>query len=223
MTLFLVLAVAAAVAWYLQGQQQPGAGASAAAEARRLRTPLIRLADLVGIDTAAGSRARRFDAGAVGEKATARLLRTLEQQGWVVLHDLALPYGKANVDHLLISPAGKVFILDSKWWSSRFVLSTRSGRLVHGKVDVDDRLDGLRHETRTVAKVLGIPVTAFVVMHGAPMNGDSLSVGNIRIVPAASAVARLLAASRNPGHSESQAAVAARAKRLLPSYRSTGR
>ncbi|WP_439082115.1 nuclease-related domain-containing protein [Streptomyces sp. WL006] len=218
MTLLVVLVVAAAVAWYLQDQQRPGAGSSATAEARRLRTPLVRLADLVGIETAAGNRARRFAEGAAGEKATAVLLRSLTRQGWIVLHDLALPYGKANVDHLLISPTGKVFILDSKRWSGRFFVFVRNGRLWHGKVDVDDRLDGLRYETRTVANVLGIPVTPFVVMHQAPMNGDSLSVGDIRIVPAALAVARLRAASRYPGHSEKQALVAARAKRLLPSY-----
>ncbi|MEV5677290.1 nuclease-related domain-containing protein [Streptomyces sp. NPDC052179] len=222
MTLFAVLAVAAAVAWYFQGQQRPGAGSSAAAEARRLRTPLVRLADLVGIETAAGSRARRLDAGAVGEKATAALLRSLTQQGWVVLHDRALPYGRANVDHLLISPTGKVFVLDSKWWSGRFFVYTRNGRLWHGQIDVDDRLDGLRYESCTVATVLGIPVVPVVVMHGAPMNQVSLTVGNIRIVPAALVTASLRGTSRHPGHRLSQAAVAARAKRLLPSYGGKG-
>ncbi|MFD9422240.1 MULTISPECIES: nuclease-related domain-containing protein [unclassified Streptomyces] len=222
MTLFVVLAVAAAVAWYFQGQQRPGAGSSAAAEARRLRTPLVRLADLVGIETKAGSRATRLDAGAAGEQATAVLLRSLTSQGWIVLHDRALPYGKANVDHLVISPSGKVFILDSKLWSSRFFVYTKSGRLWHGQIDVDDRLDGLRYESCTVANVLGIPVFPVVVMHGAPMNQVSLSVGNIRIVPADFATARLRVTSRHPGHRLSQAAVAARAKRLLPSYGGKG-
>ncbi|MFD3978310.1 nuclease-related domain-containing protein [Streptomyces griseus] len=218
MILLVVLVVVAAIAWYLQDMQRSGAGSSAAVEARRLRTLLVRLADLVGIQTAAGDRARRFDAGAVGEKATAALFRTLTRQGWIVLHDLALPYGKANVDHLLISPTGKVFIIDSKRWSGRFFVYVKNGRLWHGQVDVDDRLDGLRYETRTVANVLRVPVTPIVVMHGARMSQDSLSVGNIRIVPADCAIGRLRAVARHPGHSETQAAVAARAKRLLPSY-----
>jgi hypothetical protein len=36
--------------------------------------------------------------GAAGERRTARLLGPLERQGWVVLHDLAVPGSRANVD-----------------------------------------------------------------------------------------------------------------------------
>jgi hypothetical protein len=36
--------------------------------------------------------------GAVGERRTARLLGRLERQGWVVLHDLAVPQSRANLD-----------------------------------------------------------------------------------------------------------------------------
>ena len=51
--------------------------------------------------------------GAVGERRTARLLAALERHGWAVLHDLALPDGRANLDHLVIGPGG-VFVIDSK-------------------------------------------------------------------------------------------------------------
>jgi hypothetical protein len=44
--------------------------------------------------------------GATGERRTARLLRRLEDRGWVVLHDLAIPGSQANIDHLLIGPKG---------------------------------------------------------------------------------------------------------------------
>lgn len=218
MTLLIVLVVAAAAAWYIQDRQRPGAGSSAAAEARRLRTPLVRLADLAGIQTAAGGRARNFVAGAVGEKATARLLRTLEREGWVVLHDLALPYGDANVDHLAIAPTGRVSVIDSKLWAGDYEVHVRGTRLFHGKVDVDDRLDGLRYGTRTVARLLGCPAHPVVSMHQAPVRGDGVSVGNIRVIPAENLCARLRAVARHPGHTETQAALAARAKQLLPSY-----
>jgi hypothetical protein len=46
--------------------------------------------------------------GAAGERHTARLLGRLEQRGWVVLHDLAIPGSAANIDHLVIGPGG--------WW-----------------------------------------------------------------------------------------------------------
>jgi hypothetical protein len=51
--------------------------------------------------------------GAVGERRTARLLGPLERQGWAVLHDLAVPRSRANLDHLVIGPGG-VFVIDSK-------------------------------------------------------------------------------------------------------------
>ena len=44
--------------------------------------------------------------GAVGERRTARLLGPLERQGWAVLHDLAVPQSRANLDHLVIGPGG---------------------------------------------------------------------------------------------------------------------
>jgi hypothetical protein len=36
--------------------------------------------------------------GAAGERRTARLLAPLEREGWVVLHDLAIPGSRANLD-----------------------------------------------------------------------------------------------------------------------------
>ncbi|MFL6217548.1 MAG: nuclease-related domain-containing protein, partial [Actinomycetes bacterium] len=36
--------------------------------------------------------------GASGERRTARLLDPLERHGWAVLHDLAVPGSRANVD-----------------------------------------------------------------------------------------------------------------------------
>ncbi|MFC5175631.1 nuclease-related domain-containing protein [Nocardioides taihuensis] len=52
-----------------------------------------------------------WQSGAWGEQATARALRELENEGWIVLHDL--PMGRGNVDHIVIVPAG-VYLLDSK-------------------------------------------------------------------------------------------------------------
>ena len=44
--------------------------------------------------------------GAAGERRTAGLLAVLERQGWAVLHDLAVPGSRTNVDHLVIGPGG---------------------------------------------------------------------------------------------------------------------
>jgi hypothetical protein len=54
----------------------------------------------VSPDAIAGRR------GAAGERRTARLLGPLERYGWVLLHDLAVPGSRANLDHLAIGPGG---------------------------------------------------------------------------------------------------------------------
>jgi hypothetical protein len=69
--------------------------------------------------------------GAAGERRTARLLGPLERQGWVVLHDLAVPGSRANIDHLVIGPGG-IFVIDSKQYRGRLQLDP-SGRLWHGR------------------------------------------------------------------------------------------
>ena len=69
--------------------------------------------------------------GAAGERRTARLLDPLERHGWAVLHDLAVPGSRANLDHLVIGPGG-VFVIDSKQYQGRLQLG-RSGRLWHGR------------------------------------------------------------------------------------------
>jgi hypothetical protein len=199
MTLVVLLVVAAAGAWYLQARRRPGAGASAASRARHLRTPLVRLADLVGISTAAGRLATRSDIGARGERATARLLNPLGSQGWEILHDRALPHGRANVDHIAISPSGLVFVVDSKQWSARYRVRVVGGRLLHGTRDVTSRLDGLRHEARTVARVLGCPVLTVVAMHGAVIEGGELPLDGIRILPATRVPAVLRTLARRRG------------------------
>jgi hypothetical protein len=49
--------------------------------------------------------------GAEAERRTAKALRAIERDGWVVAHDLAA--GRGNRDHVLVGAAG-VFLLDSK-------------------------------------------------------------------------------------------------------------
>ena len=69
--------------------------------------------------------------GTAGERRTARLLDPLQRHGWAVLHDLAIPGSRANIDHLLMGPGG-VFVIDSKQYRGRVQLDG-SGRLWHGR------------------------------------------------------------------------------------------
>jgi Nuclease-related domain len=78
------------------------AGTSARAGRQRARCPGGRLGAAVQAQPGRG----RLAAGSGGERRTARLLAALERHGWVVLHDLALPGSRANLDHLVIGPGG---------------------------------------------------------------------------------------------------------------------
>jgi nuclease-like protein len=53
-----------------------------------------------------------WQVGAWGEESTAKALRALEGEGWIVMHDLDAA-GHGNVDHIAVGPGG-VFVLDSK-------------------------------------------------------------------------------------------------------------
>lgn len=214
-----VVIIATIALWLLcrPPRPAPGAGASAEARAQALRTPLIRLADAAGISTRGGRLAKRYAAGAEGERRTARRIAPLADEGWVILHDRALPRGRANVDHLAIAPGGAVILPDTKRWSARYRVRTVGGRLLHGQLDVTNRLRGLRHEARAVQQALGVPVTPLVLMDGAPVEGGEVVVDGVRIVPADRACAVLRTMGRIPGQRQARE-ISSAAERMLPPY-----
>nr|WP_203607042.1 nuclease-related domain-containing protein [Streptomyces sp. SID11385] len=195
------------------------AGASAAARARELRTPGVQLATSLGIPTQRAALADRSDAGAEGERRTAARIDPLRQEGWTILHDRALPPGRANLDHLAISPSGVVILADTKRWSARNCYRVRvvNGRLLHGGLDVTTRLGGLLHEARTVSTVLGTPVVPLIVMDGPPVEGGELTLHGIRIVPADRACTVIRDMGRH-ATTKVPPQLAARAARLFPPY-----
>ncbi|MEU0275550.1 nuclease-related domain-containing protein [Streptomyces sp. NPDC006307] len=227
MTLWTVLALAAA--WWIwrhhRTRPRTGAGASAAARARQLRTPLVRLADAVGLQTRAGRQARNCEAGAIGEKRAAARLAPLARQGWTLRYDLALPPGEgpANVDGLAISPNGNVFVLDPKMMSRHYPVTVRVGRVWHGDRDVTRRITSARDEAAAVSRALGVPVTAIVAIEGAPLVGPhgrptaELGFRGVRIVPANVLPAVLREAARIPGQRRA-ADLVATADCVLPPY-----
>jgi Nuclease-related domain len=123
--------------------------------------------------------------GAAGERRTARLLRPLEQRGWVVLHDLAIPGSQANIDHLLIGPGG-VVVVDSKQYRGRLHVDPQ-GFLWHGRHLLTMTLRATLWEADQADEVLGIadiPVAAIVAVHGASVPWGLLQADGVTIVPA---------------------------------------
>jgi hypothetical protein len=123
--------------------------------------------------------------GAAGERRTARLLGPLERQGWVVLHDLALPGSQANLDHLAIGPSG-VFVIDSKQYRGRLQLDP-TGRLWHGRYPLGPALRAASFEADRAAQVLpdpGVVVLPVVAVHGAQVPWGKVVVEGVPVIAA---------------------------------------
>jgi hypothetical protein len=123
--------------------------------------------------------------GAAGERRTAQLLGPLERHGWVVLHDLAVPHSRANIDHLVIGPGG-VFVIDSKQYRRRLQLDP-SGRLWHGRYPLAPAVGVASWEADQAAVVLpdpGMAVVPIVAVHGAQVPWGKVVVDGVPVVSA---------------------------------------
>jgi hypothetical protein len=122
---------------------------------------------------------------AAGKRRTARLLHQLERHGWAVLHDLVVPGGRANLDHLVIGPGG-VFVIDSKQYRGRLQLDP-SGRLWHGRFPLAPALRAVSFEADRVALVLTDPdvvVVPVIAVHGAQVPWGKVVMDGVPVVPA---------------------------------------
>jgi Nuclease-related domain len=132
-----------------------------------------------------GPEARAWRRGAVGERRTARLLGPLERHGWAILHDLAVPASRANIDHLMIGPGG-VFVIDSKQYRGRLQLDP-SGRLWHGRYPLDHPVQAVSWEADQAAQVLpdpGVVVLPVVAVHGAQVPWGKVVTKGVPVVAA---------------------------------------
>lgn len=183
-----------------------------------VRTGRVRRADAV---------AARWEHGAAGEEATARLVAALGSQGWGIRHDLRMPGSRANLDHLLISPCGTaVVVLDSKNWHRRRATSVVGGRVYCGTEDRHGQVEAVASYARRVSLALNLPgvvVWPLLVVHGSLIAGGRLEarapdwhgvvhvLGPDRLVPTLAAAPKV----HDPARA---AAVAARVDRVLLPY-----
>jgi hypothetical protein len=120
--------------------------------------------------------------GAAGERRTARLLDRLTGEGFVVLHDLAVPGSLANVDHLVIGSSG-VFVIDSKQWTGS-VHQGSDGLVWHNHYPLERTLEIVRWEAETLGRLLGTRIHPLLCVHGAHVHGGGLHAQGVAIVPA---------------------------------------
>ncbi len=158
-----------------------------AAEAGLPRAGLLGLAvaALVGwrLRFRPSEQACTWQRGAAGERHTARLLRRLHRDGFVVFHDLAVPGNtSANVDHLVIGPTG-VYVIDSKQWTGS-VQQGGDGLAWHNHYPLDRSLETVRWEAEMIGRLLGTRIAALLCVHGAHVQGGGLDAQGVAIVPA---------------------------------------
>ncbi|MFI0822252.1 nuclease-related domain-containing protein [Streptomyces sp. NPDC021098] len=200
---------------------------SAGAKAAALRAQAAprglkrRMLALVGMDRAGArleAEARSWDAGEEGERRTKALLAPLALEGWGVLHDRRIPgLDRANADHVVIAPSGRVFMPDSKLWKRQYRVRPVGDRLMHGSRACDRDVDSVLREARMAGKALGVEVTPLIAVHNAPVDGGGFVLRGVPVVPADRLVELL---RRNAGAPDPvrARALAAQARRVLPRY-----
>ncbi|WP_435606624.1 nuclease-related domain-containing protein [Streptomyces ardesiacus] len=217
------------------------AGGSTSREAARLRAAarrgwwrrILRWCGINATDRRLEAAAVRQEQGSLGEQQTAALLARLPA-GWTVLHDLAVPGRRFNLDHVLIPPSGAgVIVLDSKKWRRSWQGRPSPTTLVRGRVhcgpqDRHEQIVKFAGYVSGTAAVLGVPagmLMPVIVVHGSPVAGGRLDVGvpewerTVHVLSADRLVGTLagMPGGRGPVQSAA-AALAARVRRTLPQY-----
>jgi hypothetical protein len=113
----------------------------------------------------------RRDRGASAEEHVGSLLEVLPAEGWHVIHDAS--FGRGNVDHILIGPAG-VFTVETKSHPG----PVRVGRL-HGGT-----LRQAHAQRKAIEKVTGLSVEPLLVFSRAWVDRPLARRKGVRVLPA---------------------------------------
>lgn len=100
---------------------------------------------------------RSWSTGARGEEKLAKALAGIE--GLVALHDRRVPRSRANIDHIVVAPAG-VFVIDAKHYQGKIEIRNRGWflrpdhRLYVGRRDCSSLATGLGWQVEAVTAAL---------------------------------------------------------------------
>jgi hypothetical protein len=123
----------------------------------RVRDRFGRLGSVVLAVTNEPQSTRAWATGARGEEKLAKALEGID--GLRVLHDRRVPGSRANIDHIIIAPAG-VFVIDAKNYRGRIEIRNRGWflrpdlRLYVGRRDCSDLATGLGWQVEAVTAAL---------------------------------------------------------------------
>jgi len=130
--------------------------------------------------------ADRWARGAAGEQATAALLSRLAPSRWTVLHDLAVPGSRANIDHLVIGPTG-LWVVDTK--AFRGHVKVRWGRARVGGIPLSTA--AVRWEAEVVTDRLAVPARPVIALHGRALPRRARRCDGVTVLAAARLTRRL--------------------------------
>lgn len=128
--------------------------------------------------------------GAIGEEKLASSLAELDDYGCLVMHDRKIPRSRANIDHIVVSPAG-VWVIDAKRYKGRPKLRVEGGlfrdrteHLMIGHRDQTKLVDGVEKQMSVVQQMIPeVPVFGALCFVDAdwPLFGGAFEVRGVRV------------------------------------------
>ncbi len=154
----------------------PGASAHAEFERRRRGDAAVRrrrfgpvLAPVVALVTGTRPSTARWRVGGDAEEQVGQLLSAAVGEAGVVLHDRAVPRGRANIDHIAVVPSG-VWVIDTKCYRGQVRRARGPGRIAGRNtlaVNGHDRshlLDAVLRQRALVGSAAGQEVAVHAVL-----------------------------------------------------------
>jgi hypothetical protein len=163
------------------------------------------------------------------ERRTEKQLRSLQRNGYLVLHARAVPrddegVSDGRIDHLVIGPSG-VYAIDSEKWDKRLPVRTMSHlKLFHGPFNKKDRLDEARWEAQMASNILGervgydVPVQPSVAIYGPSIPWKVMRVRDVDVYAGNRARAYLRRRPKILDEGEVRSIFQAAEKALPPKY-----
>ncbi|MFD9687795.1 nuclease-related domain-containing protein [Kitasatospora sp. NPDC059088] len=129
--------------------------------------------------------AARWERGASGEEETARILAPLLREGWTILHDRGLANSRANLDHIVVGPAGQIVVIDSKKWTPypgvELKVSYSEDALLY-RYDRTKEVQALLKEVQHMAEDIQVRPTPMMVVHDVEYWGPKLRCHGVLVV-----------------------------------------
>jgi hypothetical protein len=164
-----------------------------AADEARLRGKWGRLGGIAVALSDERQSTAAWNRGAIGEEVLGRRLDALVGENLAVLHDRRIPGSTANIDHLVITPAG-VWVVDAKRYKGRRpelrieggIFRARAEKLVVGGRDSTKLVDGVLKQVDVVRGLLdeNVPVNGAIcfVESDWPLIGGAFTTRGIHVV-----------------------------------------